>query len=83
MQPGSTQPRHKHVTSEQIWIALAGDGQLLLAEGATRAFAAGQVARFADGDVHGFHNDGASPFIYMSITLPPINFDYAYRDKQL
>jgi quercetin dioxygenase-like cupin family protein len=81
MHPGTTQPRHKHDRSEQIWIALSGQGQLLLADGAMRAFRAGQIARFEEGDVHGFKNDGDSPFIYMSVTSPPINFDYAYRDK--
>ena len=81
MQPGATQPRHKHDTSEQIWMALSGEGLLLLAEGATRSFKAGQIARFADGDVHGFTNDGPSPFVYLSVTSPPINFDYAYKLK--
>ena len=82
MQPGSTQPRHKHETSEQIWMALSGEGLLLLAEGVTRSFKAGQIARFADGDVHGFTNHGPSPFVYLSVTSPPINFDYAYKLKQ-
>ena len=82
MQPGATQPRHKHDTSEQIWMALSGEGLLLLAEGATRSFKAGQIARFADGEVHGFRNDGDDPFVYISVTSPPINFDYAYKLKQ-
>ncbi len=79
VEPGAVQPRHAHATSEQVWIALAGSGTLLLGDGQTRTFTAGEVVRFADGDVHGFENTGAEAFVYLSITSPPINFDYAYR----
>lgn len=75
---GTEQPRHTHPSSEQIWGALAGSGTLLLADGAERPFAAGDVVRFADGDVHGLRNDSGSPFGYLSVTSPPINFRAAY-----
>lgn len=78
VEDGAEQPRHTHPSSEQIWVALAGAGTLLLADGAERPFAAGDVVRFADGDVHGLRNDSGSPFEYMSITSPPINFRAAY-----
>lgn len=81
VQPGAGQPRHKHDGSEQIWVALEGAATLLLAEGAARELKAGEVARFADGDVHGVDNTGSAPFVYLAVTSPPINFDYAYRDK--
>lgn len=76
--PGLTNPTHKHDTSEQVWIALDGEGTLLLGDGKTDTFIAGDVARFADGDQHGFHNSGAIPFTYISVTSPPINFRAAY-----
>jgi quercetin dioxygenase-like cupin family protein len=76
--PGASQPRHLHATSEQIWIAMEGTGRLLLAENEARAFSAGEVARFSEGEIHGFENDGSSPFVYIAVTSPPINFDYAY-----
>lgn len=79
--PGAIQPRHSHDSSEQIWYALAGAGQLLLADDQRRPISAGDVVRFVDGDVHGVENDGAVPFEYLSVTSPPINFDYAYADK--
>jgi mannose-6-phosphate isomerase-like protein (cupin superfamily) len=78
---GVSQPRHAHENSEQIWIALAGSGILLLAGEDTRPFKAGQVARFADREVHGLDNTGVEPFVYLSVTAPPINFDNAYRTK--
>jgi mannose-6-phosphate isomerase-like protein (cupin superfamily) len=39
---------------------------------------AGDVVRFADGDLHGFHNPGDVPFVYLSVTAPPVNFREAY-----
>ena len=78
MPPGSINPRHLHAASEQVWIAISGEGILLLAEDKTEPFSAGDVARFADGDVHGFKNTGSNSFVYLSITSPPINFRDAY-----
>lgn len=79
LQPGATQPRHTHATSEQIWYALRGEGTLLLSNGAEHTFTAGDVVRFEDGDVHGLRNDGPTEFVYLSVTAPPIDFGYAYR----
>ena len=81
LEPGASQPRHTHKTSEQIWYALAGEGMLLLADGTQQRFAAGDVVRFEDGDVHGLCNDGSCEFVYLSVTAPPIDFGYAYHDR--
>ena len=77
--PGATNPRHIHPASEQIWIALRGSALLLLGDSKTAPFAEGDVARFADGDVHGVQNAGAVEFVYLSVTSPPINFRAAYE----
>lgn len=82
LEVGACQPRHIHETSEQIWYATKGCGKLLLAENTEKEFKAGDVVRFADNDVHGLLNDGDTEFIYISVTAPPINFGYAYKDKQ-
>ena len=50
VQPNNEQPRHKHDTSEQIWIAVNGKGILLLADNKEEVFEPGDVVRFADGD---------------------------------
>jgi len=76
--PGSRNPPHRHATSEQIWVALRGRGHLLLEEGAV-SFAEGDVARFEDGDLHGFENTGGAEFEYISVTSPPLNFRVAYE----
>ena len=77
--PGVTSPRHVHATSEQVWVVMAGLGTLLLAEGREAPLQAGDVLRLAPGDVHGFFNGGAEPFVYMSVTTPPLNFRAAYE----
>ena len=45
---------------------------------ATAPFAAGDVVRFAEGDVHGLENAGPDAFVYFSVTSPPLNFRTAY-----
>ena len=56
--PGTRNPPHRHKTSEQIWVALHGEGTLLLENERTESFSPGDVVRFEDGDAHGFHNTG-------------------------
>jgi mannose-6-phosphate isomerase-like protein (cupin superfamily) len=75
---GITNPLHIHPSSEQVWVALEGEGTLLLAEGKTIPFGAGDVARFSDGEIHGFTNTGEVAFVYISVTSPPINFRDVY-----
>lgn len=82
VQPGASQPPHTHNASEQVWVAVSGSGDLLLAGGERRRISAGEVVRFADGDIHGFENTASEPFVYMSVTAPPIDFGYAYRETR-
>lgn len=80
MPPGAVNPRHQHDFSEQVWIALEGKGELLLDGDQTVHFSAGDVARFVEGEIHGFRNTGEIPFIYMSVTSPPVNFRGIYSE---
>ena len=79
--PRAEQPRHKNASSEQMWVAIAGEGTLLLEVQSTRPFKQGEVVRFEDGEIHGFKNTGTVPFVYISVTSPPINFSYAYKSE--
>ena len=79
--PQAVNAPHRHESSEQIWVALAGRGTLLLDQERTEPFAAGDVARFADGDLHGLHNTGDAPFVYIAVTSPPIDFRPAYAQS--
>ena len=81
LEVGACQPRHTHEASEQIWYAIKGMGKLLLADDIEKEFVAGDIVRFADKDVHGLLNDGNEEFIYVSVTAPPINLGYAYKEK--
>ena len=81
LEVGAIQPRHKHDSSEQIWYAIQGTGKLLLADKKEMIFTAGDVVRFADNDIHGLLNNGETEFVYISVTSPPIDFGYAYKDK--
>ena len=82
LEAGAVQPRHIHEFSEQIWYAVRGKGKLLLAEDAEKEFEAGDVVRFPEKDVHGLKNDGDVEFVYISVTAPPINFKFAYREEK-
>lgn len=82
LKPGATQCRHSHDFSEQIWYALKGKGQLLLADNEERIFEVGDVVRFEQNDIHGLYNDSDEEFVYISVTAPPIDFSYAYKDKR-
>ena len=79
--PQAVNAPHRHASSEQVWVALAGRGTLLLDEERTEPFAAGDVARFADGDLHGLRNTGDTPFVYIAVTSPPIDFRAAYSQS--
>lgn len=78
VEPGARNPPHRHPTSEQVWIALRGSGRLILDDGRTEQFFGGDVARFEDGELHGFENTGDGEFEYISVTSPPLNFRQAY-----
>jgi quercetin dioxygenase-like cupin family protein len=80
--PQAINAPHRHTSSEQVWVALAGRGTLLLDEERTEPFAAGDVARFADGDLHGLRNTGDTPFVYIAVTSPPIDFRSAYAQSR-
>lgn len=81
LKPNAKQGRHLHEFSEQIWYALKGNGRLLLANDQVQSFTAGDVVRFEAGDIHGLYNDSDEEFVYVSVTSPPIDFSYAYKDK--
>lgn len=70
--PGARNEPHRHATMEQVWIAVRGSGRLLLEGGATTPFAAGDLVRFAENDLHGFENTGTIDFEYLSVTAPSI-----------
>jgi quercetin dioxygenase-like cupin family protein len=81
IKPGAKNPPHRHPASEQVWVALYGEGRLLVEEGKVVPFAEGDVVRFEDGELHGFENTGLTDFKYLSVTSPPVNFRSAYEKE--
>ena len=77
---GAVQPRHTHKFSEQIWYAVKGKGKLLLSDNTEKDFKAGDVVRFEEKEIHGLRNSGSDKLVYISVTSPPINFEYAYKN---
>ena len=80
--PGAKQPRHTHKSSEQIWYVIRGTGMLLLEGETEQEINTGDIVRFADNDVHGLFNSSADELVYISVTAPPINFSYAYKESR-
>jgi mannose-6-phosphate isomerase-like protein (cupin superfamily) len=76
--PGAAQPRHSHVASEQVWIVENGSAILLLESGREQPICLGEIIRTPAGEIHGVRNDTLTPFTYLSITHPPIDFGAAY-----
>jgi quercetin dioxygenase-like cupin family protein len=79
VKPGARNPPHRHPTSEQVWVALRGHGNLHLEAGRIEPFVEGDVVRFENGELHGFENTGTADFEYLSVTSPPVNFRAAYE----
>ena len=79
--PGATSPRHMHAASEQVWLVISGEGALLLEGNQQTALKEGDVVRTAPGETHGFFNNSDRPFIYISVTTPPVNFRGAYAKE--
>jgi len=78
VEPGASQARHSHAAAEQVWIVEQGEALLLMNAGASRPIRAGDVLRTPPGETHGIANEGKAPFVYMSITTPPVDFRTAY-----
>lgn len=83
LKPNAEQPRHKHENSEQIWYCIKGQGTLLVSENKEQKFTVGDVVRFEKNDIHGLRNNSVNELVYISVTSPPINFSYAYKNKKL
>ena len=82
VQPGAGQARHSHPASEQIWVAISGSGTLLLADGATRRFSAGRWRDLQTAMCTASRTPAPNPSSHMSMTTPPIDFAYAYREAR-
>jgi mannose-6-phosphate isomerase-like protein (cupin superfamily) len=81
VEPGSTQERHSHEHSEQIWLVERGTATLHLADDQTALMKVGEVVRTPAGEIHGIINRGSEAFVYLAVTTPPQDFTAAYEQS--
>lgn len=69
-EPGSQQPVHAHPGREQVYVIVAGRGQMI-AGGEEQEVAAGAMVFVPPGTGHAIRNDGPDKLVYVSATSPP------------
>jgi quercetin dioxygenase-like cupin family protein len=74
VQPGQRISAHVHPAGQDTWTVLAGEGQYQTnASGQTTRIAAGDIAVAHAGAVHGVHNTGSSPLVFVSVVSPALS----------
>lgn len=71
VKPGQRVAAHVHPQGQDTWTVLSGSGEYqLLADGTTRAIGPGDIAVAHTGCVHGVHNNGSEPLVFISVVSP-------------
>lgn len=71
VQPGQSVQKHRHMTSDDIWICIKGKGLFYPdTQSAGEEIQAGMVIVTPKGEVHGMLNTGDEPFVFVSIVAP-------------
>jgi mannose-6-phosphate isomerase-like protein (cupin superfamily) len=82
-QPGSQQRLHEHPDSEQVYVIVAGSGEMIV-EGEERHVEAGTMVFIPPGTKHAIRNSGTEPLTYVSATSPPFELptgEFAYEPQ--
>jgi mannose-6-phosphate isomerase-like protein (cupin superfamily) len=69
-QPNSQQDMHSHPAQEQVYVIVAGQGQMLVGD-EKREVAIGTLVFVPPATPHAIRNTGAEPLVYVSATAPP------------
>ena len=71
VKPGQRITPHVHPAGQDVWTIVAGEGDYIQDKaGTTRPVKAGDVAVARAGEVHGVHNTGAVPLVFVSVVAP-------------
>jgi quercetin dioxygenase-like cupin family protein len=71
VKPGQRITPHVHPSGTDTWTIVAGSGDYIADKaGTTQAVKAGDVAVARAGEVHGVHNTGAVPLVFVSVVAP-------------
>lgn len=69
--PGQTIKAHIHPSGQDTWTILAGQGDYFLdGQGASKRVSAGDVVIAHSREVHGVHNAGHEPLVFISVVSP-------------
>lgn len=69
-QPGSQQARHRHLTQEQVYVIVRGQGQMLVGDEEC-AVGEGTMIFIPPGAEHAIRNTSSELLVYVSATAPP------------
>jgi mannose-6-phosphate isomerase-like protein (cupin superfamily) len=71
VKPGQRITPHVHPAGQDTWTIVAGSGDYIHdMSGSTLPVKAGDVAVARAGEVHGVHNTGAVPLVFVSVVAP-------------
>ena len=71
VKPGQRITPHVHPSGTDTWTIVAGQGDYIPdLTGAKRPVKAGDVAVARAGEVHGVHNSGAVPLVFIPVAAP-------------
>jgi len=71
VKPGQRIAAHVHPHGQDTWTVLSGQGQYQTDEqGSTHTITAGDVVVAPTGSVHGVHNTGSEPLVFVSVVCP-------------
>lgn len=68
--PGSQQARHRHLSQEQVYVIVRGEGLMLLGD-EERLVGEGTMVFVPPGTEHAIRNTGSGLLVYVSATAPP------------
>ena len=71
VKPGQRITPHVHPYGTDTWTIVAGEGSYIAdSAGSTQQVKAGDVAIARPGEVHGVHNGGTVPLVFISVVAP-------------
>jgi quercetin dioxygenase-like cupin family protein len=71
VKPGQKIRAHRHPNGQDTWTILSGEGNYIVdLHGSTRRIFAGDVVIAKTKEVHGVHNTGEEPLVFISVVSP-------------
>lgn len=71
VKPGQKIKAHRHPSGQDTWTILSGEAEYMTdLHGSTRKIRSGDIVIAHTREVHGVHNTGEEPFIFISVVSP-------------